>query len=381
MKKIIDLFHRDIMTLRSHHWKYFMNTYEGCSYCCAYCLNAYTVDFYKKIKIDISVIREIEEKLKNLDKRIVFFGSNTDPYIKEEAETKTTREILKLFFKYEIPITILTKSTNIERDIDILKELSKKNLVLAQITITTTDEKSKKIELNVPSTEKRLQTIKRLTENGIPVHVHFSPVIPYLNTDAEINYLIKRIKDAGATCVYSNILGIHSHQNKFLFNALSNINDEITQKLKNIYELNVKKEDYIHSPYGDYILTQMEPIKKACMTNKIGYVNEMFPEETNVSFADFNSNLFFKYSFPTIYDMISYFKLKDDEVTFEVFKNEFLKNYLDFVKDKEYLDYIKELWDSGELFELTKIRKKKNNLYYRDESFKIEFNNYTKWNT
>jgi len=52
MDNVINLFHRDILTLRSHHWKYFMNTYTGCSYCCAYCLNAYTNDFYKKIKID-----------------------------------------------------------------------------------------------------------------------------------------------------------------------------------------------------------------------------------------------------------------------------------------------------------------------------------------
>jgi len=52
MDNVINLFHRDILTLRSHNWKYFMNTYTGCSYCCAYCLNAYTNDFYKKIKID-----------------------------------------------------------------------------------------------------------------------------------------------------------------------------------------------------------------------------------------------------------------------------------------------------------------------------------------
>ena len=66
MDNVINLFHRDILTLRSHHWKYFMNTYTGCSYCCAYCLNAYTNDFYKKIKIDENIVNEIDEKLKNI---------------------------------------------------------------------------------------------------------------------------------------------------------------------------------------------------------------------------------------------------------------------------------------------------------------------------
>ena len=74
MDNVINLFHRDILTLRSHHWKYFMNTYTGCSYCCAYCLNAYTNDFYKKIKIDENIVNEIDEKLKNIDKRKVIMN-------------------------------------------------------------------------------------------------------------------------------------------------------------------------------------------------------------------------------------------------------------------------------------------------------------------
>lgn len=381
MDNVINLFHRDILTLRSHHWKYFMNTYTGCSYCCAYCLNAYTNDFYKKIKIDENIVNEIDEKLKNIDKRIVFFGSNTDPYIKEEQETQCTRKILKLFLKYEIPITILTKSVLIERDIDILEQLAKKDLVLVQTTITTTDEKSRKIELNVPSTNERINIIKKMTKKGIPVHIHFSPVIPYLNSKAEIDQLIKSVANAGAKCVYSNILGIHSHDNKLLFNALKNIDDNLPEKIKEIYELEVEKENYIHSPYGKFILEQMKPIKDACLKYKIGYVNEMFPEETNLKYSDMNQNKFFEKALPTIYNMIDYFKEKKDPVDFERFRNEYLYKYADKEKDKEYIEYIEKLWNSNELFELTKIRKTQENKYIRCENYEINMSDFCKWNT
>ncbi len=381
MKNVINLFHRDILTLRSHHWKYFMNTYTGCSYCCAYCLNAYTNDFYKKIDIDEGIIKEIEKKLKELDKRIVFFGSNTDPYIKEEQETQCTRKILKLFLKYEIPLTILTKSTLIERDIDILTELAKKNLVLVQTTITTTDEKSKKIELNVPTTNKRINIIKKMTEKGIPVHIHFSPVIPFLNTAEEIDELIKSVANAGAKCVYSNILGIHSHDNKLLFNSLKNIDENLPQKLKSIYKLDVEKENYIHSPYGKFILDQMKPVKDACLKYKIGYVNEMFPEETEIKYSDMSNNKFFKKALPTIYNMMEYFADKKEPVNFDKFCDEYLYKYADKFKDKEYIDYIEKLWNNDELFGLTKIRKVSENKYLRCDDYEIDMNDFCKWNT
>lgn len=381
MKDVINLFHRDILTLRSHHWKYFMNTYTGCSYCCAYCLNAYTNDFYKKIEIDENLVSEIEEKLKNVDKKIIFFGSNTDPYIKEEQEYKCTRKILKLFLKYEIPLTILTKSVLIERDIDILEQLAKKNLVLVQTTITTTDEKSKKIELNVPTTNNRINIIKKMTQKGIPVHIHFSPVIPFLNTPEEIDDLIKNVANAGAKCVYSNILGIHSHDNKLLFNSLKNIDKTLPEKVKSIYELDVKKEDYIHSPYGKFILEQMKPIKDACLKYKIGYVNEMFPEETDIQFSDMKENKFFEKALPTVYNMLEYFKEKNSAIDFDTFCNEYLYKFADKNIDKDYINYVEKLWNNDELFGLTKVRKVEKNKYLRCEDFEINMNDFCKWNT
>lgn len=381
MNNIINLFHRDILTLRSHQWKYYMNTYTGCSYCCAYCLNAYTNDFYKKIEIDKKIISEIEKRLKEIDKKIVFFGSNTDPYIKEEQKTKCTRKILELFLKYEIPLTILTKSTLIERDIDILEQLASKNLVLVQTTITTTDEKSKKIELNVPSTNNRIKIIKKMTEKGIPVHIHFSPVIPFLNTVGEIDCLIKEVANAGAKCVYSNILGIHSHDNKVLFNSLKNIDVDLPERVKSIYELDVKKENYIHSPYGEFILAQMKPIKDACSRYKIGYVNEMFPEETNIQYSDMKENRFFDKGLPTIYNMIEFFKERKNPIDFETFYKDYLYKFVDKVLDKEYLEYVKYLWDNDELFSLTKIRKANENRYLRCENYKVNMDNFCKWNT
>jgi len=220
-----------------------------------------------------------------------------------------------------------------------------------------------------------------MTEKGIPVHIHFSPVIPFLNTAEEIDELIKSVANAGAKCVYSNILGIHSHDNKLLFNSLKNIDENLPQKLKSIYKLDVEKENYIHSPYGKFILEQMKPVKDACLKYKIGYVNEMFPEETEIKYSDMSNNKFFKKALPTIYNMMEYFADKKEPVNFDKFCDEYLYKYADKFKDKEYIDYIEKLWNNDELFGLTKIRKVSENKYLRCDDYEIDMNDFCKWNT
>jgi DNA repair photolyase len=111
-----------------------------------------------------------------------------------------TREALKIFYHHDFKISILTKSNLVLRDLDILK----KARVVVGITITTLDEdKAKKLEPRASSPQKRIETIKTLSKNGIPTVARIDPIIPYVN-DSEIEELVKCYAEAWASNIVSS---------------------------------------------------------------------------------------------------------------------------------------------------------------------------------
>lgn len=382
MEEHLKIFHRDKLTLQSHHWKYYLEYYTGCTLGCVYCLNAYSKEFFEKVNYYTEIIDELKAKLPTIDKRIIFLGSTSDPYNKKEEKLQLTRKILELCLENNQPVTVLTKSLLIERDLDIIKKMNEKGLILVQFTITTNDEKCKYIEKGVTPTSERLDLIKKFTRSGIQVHVHFSPIIPFLNTDEEMSVLIEKIAEAGVKCIYTNILGIHFHKNKLLYDALEKIDTKIVKQLKEIYPMTNEKKDYIYSPNYREILEHMNTIRKECIKNNIGFVNEAFPYYTDIDKADMNEGVF-RYALPTIYDMIKYFKFKRDKVNFDTFFNEFLKEKVNEEKDKEYINLLRKEWEKGDMFENSDIRSelvKGDMYYYKEKEVEIKEDNLV-WNT
>ena len=111
------------------------------------------------------------------------------------------------------------------------------------------------------------------------------------------------------------------------------------------------------------------------------FLKKLLHKRTVCRIAGINDNNKFEKALPTIYNMIDYFKEKKDPVDFEKFRNEYLYKYADKEKDKEYIEYIEKLWNSNELFELTKIRKTQENKYIRCENYEINMSDFCKWNT
>ena len=168
-----------------------INPYRGCEFGCVYCYARYTHefmelwdwrDFERKIFVKenpTQILRRELEKGKGRDTTIVI-GSATDPYQPAERWAKSTRQILEVLSDYsDLDITIITKSTLLTRDLDIMKSISAKSNFEIHETITTTDMNlARMIEPRAPTPEARLRTVKTLVENGIIAGVHAMPILP-----------------------------------------------------------------------------------------------------------------------------------------------------------------------------------------------------------
>ena len=125
-------------------------------------------------------------------------SGNTDCYQPAEQKFEITRKCLEVFLKYRHPVGIITKNALMLRDLDILKELNRHQLVGVNISVTSLSEKTRrKLEPRTASIQKRLKTIQVLSENGIPVNAMLAPMIPGINSH-ELLPLAKAVADHGA---------------------------------------------------------------------------------------------------------------------------------------------------------------------------------------
>ncbi len=130
-------------------------------------------------------------------------GASTDAYQPIERKLRVTRSLLEVLCRFRHPLTIVTKSRLVERDIDLLADLARDDLVNVFISITTLDPRLERtLEPRAPSPSARLQAVRALREAGIPVGVLVAPIIPAVN-DSELEHIIEEYVRAGArTCGY-----------------------------------------------------------------------------------------------------------------------------------------------------------------------------------
>lgn len=187
-----------------------INAYRGCEHGCVYCYarpsHAYLglspgLDFESKLFVKPQAADLLRKELAMPRYRCapIALGSNTDPYQPIEREYRVTRQILEVLALCRHPVTIVTKSAMIERDLDILAPMAAKGLVQAAITITTLDRTlARKLEPRAAAPQRRLETIALLAQAGIPTSVMTAPIIPALN-DSEMESILQASEEAGAT--------------------------------------------------------------------------------------------------------------------------------------------------------------------------------------
>jgi DNA repair photolyase len=187
-----------------------LNPYRGCEHGCIYCFARPThsylelspgLDFETKLfaKVNAADLLRRELASPSWQPECIALGVNTDGYQPCERGLGITRSVLEVLHECGQPVGLITKSALIERDIDLLAPMAEKRQAVVSITITTLDHRiARTLEPRAASPTRRLQTIRRLTEAGIPVGVNVAPVIPFV-TDQDMESILEAAADAGVS--------------------------------------------------------------------------------------------------------------------------------------------------------------------------------------
>lgn len=186
-----------------------INPYRGCEHGCIYCFarpsHAFLglspgLDFETRLIARPDAPRILEQELSSPSYRpgVIAIGTNTDAYQPIERDRQIMRRVLEVLAEFGHPVAIVTKGTLIERDIDILAPMAARGLARVGVSVTTLDAGvARAMEPRVPSPARRIETIRRLAEAGVPVRVMASPMIPAL-TDHELEPILAAGREAGA---------------------------------------------------------------------------------------------------------------------------------------------------------------------------------------
>lgn len=185
-----------------------MNIYRGCLHGCIYCDSrslCYQMNHkFEDIEVKANAVGLLENTLRRKrNKCMIGTGAMSDPYMPIEEKLGNMRKCLEVIERYGFGVTMITKSTKVLRDLDLLKKINEKSKCVVQMTLTTYDEDLCRIvEPNVETTYERFRALEILHDNGIPTVVWLCPILPFIN-DTEEN--IRGILDY---CVRAKVKGI-----------------------------------------------------------------------------------------------------------------------------------------------------------------------------
>jgi DNA repair photolyase len=187
-----------------------INPYRGCEHGCVYCYarpshcylgHSAGLDFETKLYAKTNAAELLEKELasKAYTPKVIALGTNTDPYQPIEREQRITRQILEVLERTGHPVGIVTKSSLVLRDVDILSRMAARGLAKVAISVTSLDRRiARAMEPRAVTPAKRIEAIRGLSEAGVPVAVMVAPIVPGL-TDSEIERILETARSAGAS--------------------------------------------------------------------------------------------------------------------------------------------------------------------------------------
>lgn len=261
-----------------------MNLYRGCSHGCIYCdsrSSCYHIEHdFEDIEVKENAIELLENALlRKRSKCMLGTGSMTDPYIPLETELQNVRKALLLAEQYGFGFTLITKSSRVLRDIDLLKRINEKTKCVIQMTLTTFDENlCQKLEPNVSTTKERFETLKQLNEAGIPTVVWLCPIFPFINdTEENIRGILQYCIEAkvfGIIC-FGMGLTLREGSREYFYSQL----DELFPKMKEKYIRHYGSQYVINSPNN---IRLMKLFHQLCEENGIIHDNKQIFEYLNL---------------------------------------------------------------------------------------------------
>jgi len=349
-QKILKRFHKDIATLKAHHWKNFFDLYQGCLHNCIYCLYRYDENFGKNItpisKVNTSRLAKEFDNVKPVG--ITYLGATSDIYQPVEKRMELVRPILSVFCEKRLPLVIATKSLLIRRDIDLLSQLARDGLIEVSITMITLDEGfAKFLEPGAPVPKDRLNIARELTSNGIPVSFHVAPLIPGYFNDVSLREFITALQKTGASGAYGCILGMRRPYKENVLESIRIIDSALAEYLSEIYGSTDGSNAV--SPLTQVVFAEMERFSRICKDCGFEFYCEHIPPlDTNTRMGGI-----FRFKLPTTGDMYRHFKEQGkQEVIFDDLE-EYLANFS--AVDVEYRSLVVSFWQAGILFQDTDL--------------------------
>ena len=228
-----------------------MNLYRGCQHGCIYCDSrslCYQINHvFEDIEVKENALELLEQALERKRKPcMIGTGSMTDPYIPLEEELRLTRGALALIRDYGFGVSVLTKSTRVLRDLDLLADINRRAKAVVQMTLTTHDDSLCRIlEPNVSVTSERVAALKAFREAGVPTVVWLDPILPFLNDTREnITGILESCMEAGVRGILCFNMGLTLREgNREYFYArldrhFPGLKEEYIRTYGNRYEVN-----------------------------------------------------------------------------------------------------------------------------------------------
>ncbi len=210
---------------------YSINCYRGCPHACTYCFSRPTheylgfgagTDFERKIiaKVRAPELLRAELSKKSWQGDVLVFSFTSDPYIPLEANYQLTRKCLEVCLEFRNPVSLITKSALIRRDLELIKQLSVEATAMVHFTIPFLDhDLNRALEPFAPFPEHRFAAMKAFADVGVDVGLGIAPVVPGLN-EHEIPELLERARDAGAKSAFFNLLRLPGNVQPYFIERL-----------------------------------------------------------------------------------------------------------------------------------------------------------------
>jgi DNA repair photolyase len=199
------------------HFDLSVNPYRGCEHGCVYCFARPThsyldmsagLDFETRIIAKVNAAEKLREAFASPSYQplMINIGSATDAYQPIERKLGITRSLIELMSECRHPFSMVTKSSGIERDLDLVAPMAAQRLVAIYLSITSLDPNLARIlEPRAAAPHRRLRTVEALAKAGVPVGVSVSPIIPFIN-EPELERILEAAANAGATSAFSIVL-------------------------------------------------------------------------------------------------------------------------------------------------------------------------------
>jgi DNA repair photolyase len=229
-------------------FRYTINAYRGCTHRCPYCfarptheylnLNA-GEDFERRIVVKVNAVERVRAEVaaKRWAGELIAMGTNTDPYQRCEGKYRLTRGIVEVLGEARNPFSILTKSTLILRDLDVLADAASRTRVQTAFSVGTVDDEVWKMsEPGTPHPRRRLEALVRLREAGVPTSVLAAPILPGISdSPAQLEALARALVEAGVESATPIVLHLRPGVREVYLGWLAEVRPDLLPRYEQIY--------------------------------------------------------------------------------------------------------------------------------------------------